>query len=159
SAGGRVIQVTGPTAQTGEFFTVAFDAGINSSFGTVQLFGETPAKTSATVAVRSGQTSTPDATWSAWSAEIPYPGNVKSGVPNGRFVQLRLTLKSDGKEAPRINRLRVAYLRQNLRPFVREVVALRKGVALVGVPREEQKSKTVSLAEKASEEMRRGENP
>lgn len=157
SAGGRVIQVTGPTAQKGEFFTVAYDAGINSSFGTVQLFGVVPDKTKATVAVRTGQTATPDATWSQWSNEIPYPGNQRADVPNGRFVQMRLTLASDGKEAPRINRMRVAYLRQNLRPFVREVVALRKGVALIGVPREEQKSKTVSLAEKASEEMRRGE--
>ncbi|HSI03723.1 MAG TPA: fibronectin type III domain-containing protein, partial [Myxococcota bacterium] len=157
SAGGRVIQVTGPTATKGEFFTVAYDAGINSSFGTVQLFGIVPEKTKATVAVRSGQTATPDATWSGWSPEISYPGGQRADAPNGRFVQLRLTLSSDGKDAPRINRMRIAYLRQNLRPFVREVVALRKGVALIGVPREEQKSKTVSLAEKASEEMRRGD--
>jgi hypothetical protein len=157
SAGGRVIQVTGPTAQKGEFLTVAYDAGINASFGVVQLFGSVPDKAKATVAVRTGQTATPDATWSGWSAEIPYPGGSRAEVPNGRFVQLRLTLSSDGKEPPRINRMRIAYLRQNLRPFVREVVALRKGVALVGVPREEQKSKTVSLAEKASEEMRRGD--
>ena len=157
SAGGRVIQVTGPTAAKGEFFTVAYDAGINSSFGTVQIFGVVPDKTRATVAVRTGQTATPDATWSAWSPEIAYPGGQRADVSNGRFVQMRLTLSSEGKEAPRVNRMRIAYLRQNLRPFVREVVALRKGVALIGVPREEQKSKTVSLAEKASEEMRRGE--
>ncbi|MBC7795197.1 MAG: hypothetical protein H7Z43_15945 [Clostridia bacterium] len=159
SAGGRIIQVTGPAAQSGEFMTVAYDAGINASFGVVQLYGNVPSGTTATIAARSGQTATPDAAWSAWSKEISYPGGVKADVPNGRFIQLRVTLGSSGKEVPRINRVRIAYLRQNLRPFVREVVALRKGVALIGVPREEQKSKTVSLAEKATEEMRRGENP
>lgn len=158
AAGGRIVHFSGGKAQKGEFFTVPIDTGINSSFGALQIYGSWPQGSKVTASMRSGQTATPDETWSAWSKEIPAPGGVSAGAPNGRYAQVRLTFTSDGKASPMVHRVRFAYLRQNLAPFVREVVALRKGVALMPIPREEQKSKTVSLADKASEDARRGDD-
>jgi hypothetical protein len=157
AGGGRITHLSVGVAKKGEFLTTPFDSVINSSFGMVEVFGVWPEGSKVTASVRSGQTSKPDATWSEWSPEVKAPGKLRPKVPNGRYMQVRLTLEGDGKVSPAVHRVRVAYLRQNLRPFVREVVALRKGVALLPIVREEQKSKTISLGEKANAESQRGE--
>jgi hypothetical protein len=159
AAGGRITQIGHGYARTGEFYTLPFDTGINSRFGIVQLFGDWPKATRVTAAVRSGQTGTPDASWSDWSAEVPAPGNARPKVPGGRYVQVRLTLAGEGGATPAVFRVRVAYLRQNLAPFVRELTVLPKGVALYAVPNEAAKSKVINLADtKPTTEDRRTED-
>jgi hypothetical protein len=159
AAGGRITELTAGYAKTGEFYTVPFDAGINARFGILQLFGDWPKGTKVTGSVRTGQTAEPDQSWSEWSPEITAPGSLRPKVPNGRYVQVRVTLAGEGKVSPSIYRLRLAYLRQNLAPFVREVTALSKGLALYALPQETPKSKTVSLNEKPSpDDQRRRED-
>lgn len=145
AAGGRVVEMNGALAQTGEFFTAPFDAGINARFGEIRLYGSWPTGTSVTTAIRTGQTSSPDSTWSEWSKEISSTAPAATDVPNGRYIQARMTLKGNGKLSPSVHRVRVAYLRQNLPPFVREVVTLEKGVALMEIQRPPQASTTVNL--------------
>lgn len=145
AAGGRLVRMSDRMAKQGEFLTSPFDTGINSKFGAVRAYGSWPESTSVTMAIRSGQTSSPDATWSEWSEEINAPGGQATSIPNGRYLQARLTLNGNGKVAPTVHRIRVAYLRQNLPPFVREVATLEKGVALLSVPRPPQSPTTVNL--------------
>ncbi|MEM6733183.1 MAG: fibronectin type III domain-containing protein, partial [Myxococcota bacterium] len=145
AAGGRVVMLGTGMAKKGEFFTAPFDAGINAKIGAVRLYGSWPSGTKARAAVRSGQTATPDATWSEWSKDVTGPGGQSVAIPNGRYFQTRLTLTGNGKTSPTVHRIRVAYLRQNLPPFVREVVTLEKGVALLPITRQPQSSTTVNL--------------
>ncbi|MBN1961967.1 MAG: fibronectin type III domain-containing protein [Deltaproteobacteria bacterium] len=154
AAGGRITELANGYAPKGEFYTLAFDAGVNSSFGIVQVFGEWPRGTKISIAARSGQTSETDNSWSDWSSEIAAPFNVVPTIPKGRFVQLRLTLNSTSKFTPTVHRVRLAYLRQNLAPFVREVIALDKGIAFYSLPQEAPKSKTVSLMDKHTNDKR-----
>ena len=151
AAGGRITQLSGITAKSGEFFTQPYDTGINSRYGLAQVLGVLPRGTNVKIAVRTGQTAEPDATWSDWSKGLDAPGNKAVQVPNGRYVQARLTLEGGGSLTPLVQRVRVAYLRQNMPPFVREVSALRKGVSLLPLPREEPKGKTVSLSDKTDD--------
>lgn len=150
AAGGRIVTLDDGLSKSGEFFTAPFDAGINAKIGSVRLYGAWPEGTRVTAAVRSGQTATPDETWSDWSAEVQAPGGNTEGVPNGRYMQVRVTLNGNGKETPSVHRIRVAYLRQNLPPFVREVSTLEKGVALLPITRPPQQSSTVNLDGRAS---------
>lgn len=156
--GGRLIHLTGGIAPEGVFLSTPFDAGVNSRYGTVEVFGEWPQGTRVRVAVRSGQTKTPDDTWSEWSQDIDAPGRKRVRVPNGRYAQLRLTLSSDGSVSPSVYRARLAYLRQNLPPFVREVVALRRGLALEPLRQRKRRRKTVNLDNEAGKELRRGDD-
>lgn len=157
AAGGRITHMTSGVAKKGEFVTVPFDTGLNSQFGSLQVFGSWPRGTRVTAAVRTGQTNEPDDSWSSWSQEIEAPGNTRPKVPAGRHGQIRITLHGTATRSPTVHRVRLAYLRQNLPPFVREVVALRKGLALLSMPREKPKSQTISLHEQADEKLRRGE--
>ncbi len=145
AAGGRVVDIGRGYAKQGVFLTTPYDAGINSRFGMAQLFGNWSKGTQASLAVRSGQTAQPDDTWSDWSKEVEAPGNQRAEVPNGRYMQMRVTLKGDGAKTPTVYRMRLAYLRQNLPPFVRDVSAMPKGVALLPVVQEQPKSKTINL--------------
>jgi hypothetical protein len=90
------------------------DAGLRARFGHL-----TWRSTGATeVSTRSGETRTPDGTWSAWSAAIPEGGATPS--PAGRYVQVRARLK-DGTAT--IADVTVAFATENLRAVVTEIEA------------------------------------
>jgi hypothetical protein len=78
---------------------------------------------------RSGQTSTPDDSWSAWSAPITTPGKVAS--PAGRFVQLRARWKG----APAVLRgVNLSFVTDNLRAIVTEVTVPSSGPLAKEIP-------------------------
>ena len=108
-------------------------------------------------------TATPDKTWSDWSTEVDASKSRASNVPDGRYLQARLTLRGNGPSTPLVHRLRISYLRQNLPPFVRDVTVLRRGLALLPVPQEDSKTKLVMVADKSdeghAEELRRANGP
>jgi hypothetical protein len=140
-AGGRIVHLAGGHAKSGEFFTAPFDTTMHSTFGMLQIFSKMPEGTQVLGAVRTGQTKSPDATWSSWSKDVAAPALVAPGAPSGRYLQVRLTLKGNGRVSPAVSRLRLAYLRQNMRPFIREVETLDKGVALFATAPPNAKSK------------------
>ncbi len=68
------------------------DAKIISKWGTLTWKANTPPETSVSVAVRSGNVSEPDDTWSAWSAEQTDPRDAHAAAPLARYFQYRVTL-------------------------------------------------------------------
>lgn len=159
NASAQILDVTTSLAKRGIFYTQPFDTGIHSTFGSLQLLGSIPEKSRAQIAIRTGQTNQPDKTWSNWSNDVAAPKSKAVDVRPGRFVQARLTLEGNGNTTPLIHRLRVAYLRQNVPPFIRDVTALRKGWALVPVPHEDIKTKIVALAERSDEQGAKADAP
>lgn len=154
ASGGRIVQMTSGFSNSGVFLTSPFDAGINAQLGMVSVVANIPKGTKVNSAVRSGQTATPDDMWSAWSQDLNLNQKEAIKVPNGRFFQIRLTLFGDGSATPEVQRVRLAYLRQNLPPYIREVVALRKGFALYKTPKtDNKKSQSVALDKKANKEQ------
>ena len=147
-AGGRLAAVGGEYQNEGEFFTAPFDAKFNAAYGTLNIFGRTPSGTGASAAIRTGQTATPDESWTKWSREIGMEGGQAKSKLSGRYMQVRITLEGSADKSPAIHRLQVAFLRQNLPPFVKEIVALRKGIALLPVERGKSESKVVTLGDK-----------
>jgi hypothetical protein len=90
------------------------DAGLRARFGhlTWRSTGSTE------VSTRSGDTRTPDGTWSAWSAAIAVGGATPS--PAGRYVQIRARLKD---ATATIADVTVAFATENLRAVVTEIEA------------------------------------
>ncbi len=86
------------------------DAGIRARYG--RLAWDTSGKVE--LSTRSGNTSTPDATWSAWSKGVTAPALV--GSPSGRFFQVRARFnQGPGAE---LSRVEVAFVTDNLRPTI-----------------------------------------
>jgi hypothetical protein len=75
---------------TGTFTSSVFDSGkAGSLWGVANWTANLPAGTTVTVQTRSGNTATPDATWSAWT-NVTNGGSVAS--PSARFLQYQITL-------------------------------------------------------------------
>jgi hypothetical protein len=96
----------------------SLDAGLRARFGRLTWNG----LGSVEVSTRTGDTQTPDVTWSPWSQPIVTGGATTS--PAGRFVQVRARLRDP---AASISDVSLAFVTENLRAVVTEVMAKSKG--------------------------------
>ena len=70
------------------------------------------------VGTRTGNTSTPDETWSAWSKPYSNANGEQIASPNARYLQWRMTMTSPSGQGPVLTSVTAAYLPRNLRPIV-----------------------------------------
>jgi two component regulator with propeller domain len=111
-------------ARDGEYVSAVKDTGRTSRFGAFRWEGEVPAGTKLEFAFRSGESATPDTTWSPWSA---YAASKRADVvsaPGGRYLQYKVRMSSDGAALPVIRRIEAAYRNRNGAPVVDSLIAL-----------------------------------
>lgn len=112
-------RVTGIGGADATWTSKPLDAGLKARFGKLTWRVVGAAGNAIELQTRSGQTSTPDDSWSAWSAPLAAPGKVTS--PPGRFVQLRARWK--GNASAVLRAISLAFVTDNLRAIVTEVSA------------------------------------
>lgn len=117
---GQVRRLSTGRADTGTYTSVVRDAGTVATWGTI-AWQAAPGGGRVEVATRSGNTDTPDETWSDWST--PYDDPVGSPItsPNARFIQWRATLIGGDGPAPVLDSVTTAYLPRNRRPRVASI--------------------------------------
>ena len=99
-----------PYPATGTFDSRVFDAGAGQTadWGALNWNSATPAGTGIAISVRTGNTPTPDGTWSAFTP-IPTSGGDIAG--NSRFVQYRAELtSSDPAQTPTLSEVSIGYV-------------------------------------------------
>ena len=99
----------GPGRRTGRSFTSrVHDSGkAATDWTTLQAESATPAATGLTIETRSGDTATPDGSWSGWQA-LGADGAIAS--PDARYLQYRVALTTtDDKTTPAVERVTVGY--------------------------------------------------
>lgn len=114
----------------GSFESDTFDAKIFSHWGRLSWWGENGA-TQGKVAfyVRSGNTSSPEKNWSAWSG--PYKAATGETVtcPPARFAQWKAVfLDTDHGGAPSVSWVSLAYQPKNVAPSLDEIVVQEPGI-------------------------------
>ena len=125
---GNIYELVHNHSANGTYFSNVKDTLTPSSWGRVTWKGETPAGTTVTVSTRSGNTRTPDDTWSGWSNAGNDPSGQQIASPKGRFLQWRAELNTtNSKVSPILRSVRVAYLQQNIRPQIEAIIALPPG--------------------------------
>jgi hypothetical protein len=117
---GGIASMASGYARSGTYTSPVLDASQISQFGRIQLHGSLPKGAGLTVSTRSGNLAEPDETgWSKWSDEVSATEFVPVTSPAARFLQYRLTFKSDdGKSTAVIDDVNVAYQVPNLAPRV-----------------------------------------
>jgi hypothetical protein len=73
------------------------------------------------VQTRSGNTGSPDATWSEWSAPYVRKDGDSVSSERARFLQVKVTLAGNAGASPILDSISTAYLQRNLRPQVQSV--------------------------------------
>ncbi len=95
------------------------DAKALSRWGALRWKAETPPGTALSIAVRSGNVSEPDETWSDWSDEQTQSEEAMAKAPPARFLQYRLTLTSSSPQAtPMLRSLTLRYQTANVAPEI-----------------------------------------
>ena len=114
---GRVHRLGASYRSQGEFLSLVKDTGTTSSWGTLRWRAEAPDGTAVRLFTRSGNTGTPDDTWSAWSSPLSEANASQVASPAARFLQWRAELvTSDGGLTPTLHRVEIAYVPGNLPP-------------------------------------------
>jgi len=96
-----------------------FDMGSRAHFGALSFRAQGPIEMS----TRTGNTATPDTTWSTWSAGVTTAGHVTS--PAARYVQMRARLLRPDSE---LREVILPFVNDNLRAVITQVTAQSKSV-------------------------------
>ncbi len=123
-------RIVGATSNPGKLFALSSGPGRRGSYdsdvrdaGTVASWGVIRWRAAARagqveISTRSGNTATPDETWSAWSKPYTNADGEQITSPNARYLQWRAVLNGEAAQAPVLTSVTAAYLPRNLRPEV-----------------------------------------
>jgi SMP-30/Gluconolactonase/LRE-like region len=126
---GKVFRLSPERAGRGTYESESRDAQIVSTWGAITWRGTTSNAAGHKIEVftRSGNTETPDDTWSTWSAGYTNPDGSSITSPKARYLQWRVVLIGKG-EGPVLTSVTAAYLQRNLRPQVRSITVHPPGI-------------------------------
>jgi hypothetical protein len=116
---GKLYVLDSEFSRKGTVTSGVLDAKIISKWGTLSWKAHTPAGTAVSIAVRTGNVSEPDQTWSDWSAEETDLTGVRVKAPAARYLQYRVTLSTDNtKVSPQLASLALRYKNTNQAPEI-----------------------------------------
>jgi len=164
SGDGQLFKLGTRYVSEGSLTSEVKDFTLTSHWGQAHWQAQLQSGTSVVLQTRSGNSDTPDDTWSAWSESLKTSGGQMMSNP-ARFLQYRLTLKSSSDQTtPAVRDVRLAGLQENVAPMVltvkvvqdedgdpkRDRRSLRKVIWEAGDVNDDQLSYTVSFREVGS---------
>jgi sugar lactone lactonase YvrE len=115
---GKLLRLSAQRADKGTYISDVRDAQTVAAWGTIKWQATIPAGTSLEISTRSGNTRTPDETWSDWSAAYGDRDGSPVTSPRARYLQWRAVLTASRADAPLLTSVTAAYLPRNMRPRV-----------------------------------------
>jgi hypothetical protein len=131
---GKIFTIGPGFASEGSFESDTFDAKIFSHWGRLTWWGDNGA-TAGKIAfyVRSGNTSSPEKNWSAWSGPYKNAAGETVTCPPARFAQWKAVfLDTDHGAAANISWVNLAYQPKNVAPEIDDVAVQDPGVRVQG---------------------------
>ncbi len=125
---GKLYRLSPDRATRGTYESDARDAQTIATWGALSWRGSTPPGTGIELFTRSGNTETPDDTWSPWSSGTTKEEGTTIANPKARYVQWRAVLTGTRTASPVLTSVTVAYLQRNLRPTVRSITVHPPGI-------------------------------
>ncbi|HEX6083430.1 MAG TPA: hypothetical protein VF266_02830 [Thermoanaerobaculia bacterium] len=113
---GAVYRMESRGAQNPEFRSAAKDVERFSRFGNYRIEGRNLEGNTVAISFRSGNTRTPDATWSAWtSPQTALEGNI--AAPAAQYIQWKLTMPKASANAA-VDGVSIAFINRNVAPEI-----------------------------------------
>ncbi|HVE69875.1 MAG TPA: hypothetical protein VNI54_00800 [Thermoanaerobaculia bacterium] len=126
---GAVYRMESRSAQNPEFRSAAKDVERFSRFGNYRVEGRNLDGATVAISFRSGNTRTPDATWSAWSpAQTALEGSINA--PAAQYVQWKLTMPKSTPAAA-IDGVSLAYINRNVAPEIEAIAVMDPAVIFI----------------------------
>jgi hypothetical protein len=124
---GKLFRLSPERSARGTYESESRDAQMVSTWGAISWRGTTASGHRIELFTRSGNTETPDDTWSVWSAAYTNADGSSITSPKARYLQWRAILTGKG-EGPVLTSVTAAYLQRNLRPQVRNITVHPAGI-------------------------------
>ena len=117
---GKLFSLSPEPARRGTYESDVRDAGTVATWGVIRWRAALNGG-GLEVATRTGNTSTPDETWSAWSKSYSKADGEQITSPNARYLQWRVSMTAGGGRSPVLTSVTAAYLPRNLRPVLSSI--------------------------------------
>src|SRR6185436_12544489 len=104
--------------ERGTYTSDVRDAQTIATWGAIRWQAATPQATRVEISTRSGNTRTPDETWSDWTSAYSAQEGSPISSPRARYLQWRAMLTGGKGDAPLLTSVTAAYLPRNIRPEV-----------------------------------------
>ena len=118
---GKLLRLSASRADRGTYTSDVRDAQTVAAWGTIRWRAQVPAGARVEISTRSGNTRTPDETWSDWTSAYATPDGSAITSPRARYLQWRAVLSGGRGESPLLTSVSAAYLPRNLRPRVTSI--------------------------------------
>lgn len=118
---GKVIRLSPDRAVRGTYTSDVRDAQTVAAWGAIKWQADSPAGTRVEISTRSGNTRTPDDTWSDWTGPYATAEGSPISSPRARYLQWRAVLSGTAAAAPVLTSVTAAYLPRNMRPRVTSI--------------------------------------
>lgn len=118
---GKVLRLSPGHADRGTYTSEVKDASTVATWGTLRWQALAAPSTAIQISTRSGNTRTPDDTWSDWSTPYATPEGSAITSPTARYMQWRAVLTSAVPASPTLTSVVAAYLPRNVRPEVTSI--------------------------------------
>ncbi len=125
---GRLLRLSAKPAATGSYVSDVRDTTTVATWGTIRWQATLPPGTGIALHTRSGNTKTPDATWSPWSGAYTTADGSRIESPKARYLQWKAVLTAADGASPVLTSVSAAYLPRNTRPIVDSVTVHPPGV-------------------------------
>lgn len=118
---GKLLRLSAARADRGSYTSDVRDAQTVAAWGTIRWRAQAPTGTRVEISTRSGNTRTPDETWSDWAPAYTNQSGSAITSPRARYLQWRAILTGAKGESPLLTSVSAAYLPRNLRPRVTSI--------------------------------------
>jgi hypothetical protein len=118
---GKIHMLEAVAGDHGTFTSKVKDTDTVSAWGQLRWEATTPPGTEVQVQTRSGNTASPDSTWSDWSRAYVHGAGESVASERARFLQVKATLVGKNGATPMLDSLSTAYLQRNLRPQIASI--------------------------------------
>lgn len=126
---GAVYRMDPQPSQKAEFRSAAKDVERFSRFGHYRIEGDAVGDNHVAIAFRSGNTRTPDSTWSSWSmASSSADGNVDA--PPGRYIQWKMTMPKPSTDMA-VHGVSVGLINRNVAPVIDSIAVADPAVVYI----------------------------
>jgi sugar lactone lactonase YvrE len=128
---GRLYRIGHEPAREGTYVSTVRDTKFGGHWGVVTWRGAGNIE----IQTRSGNTESPDATWSEWSAAYRNSAGDQITSPRARFIQWRATLRNAAAtSSAQLQSVVIAYLPRNQAPDITSASVLAPGIAFQELP-------------------------
>src|SRR5262245_16940746 len=107
---GKVFRLSPTRADRGTYTSDVRDAQTVATWGAIKWESQAPAGTRVEISTRSGNTRTPDETWSNWSPAYATTDGSPITSPRARYLQWRAVLAGTTTQTPLLTSVTAAYL-------------------------------------------------